>query len=460
MLAQETLMNPIKIDKLPKDHAELTYVKDWAGGDGTIPIYHASTIHAFNRAIGYARFINHDNSTVLYRGQNKLYDSLLPSGARNSVNAVPDSLLEDMAEDIRFLQFCGLNDGDIAGWRQYQNIVLESILQHYGAKTLCMDFVDNHWCALWFGTHCFSSNRYTKREDDGMLYILLYVADTISPSIKGLYVGEDTYTLDLRKVLPSYFQRPTSQHGWMIRDKYRACRGLEDRIIGIIEVSVKDALSWMGTGQLLSEENFFPSFSIDQGYKVLLSRQQRSGIESKLDRLLPRDTVHNYHLSELFYCSDRRRIDSLPKKKGAPEWTEKLTVNQTFELLLQAGWSKNSCEKEHLWDDGLPYIGQSGITALIIQDFYGGDIRYCTFSNGKRTHYFNVIDGIVLDLTFEELPKTPTKDFVAEMHKLAKEQNCKGVNLRSKRKKEISAVIDACYNDLQARFPKSISTHA
>ena len=181
-------MNPIKIDKLPKDDAELPYVKDWAGGDGTIQIYHASTIHAFNRVIGYARFINHDNGTVLYRGQNKLYDSLLPSGARNGVNAVPDSLLEDMAEDIRFFQFCGLNDGDIAGWRQYQNIVLESILQHYGAKTLCMDFVDNHWCALWFGTHCFSSNRYIKREDDGRLYILLYVADTISPSIRRRHI--------------------------------------------------------------------------------------------------------------------------------------------------------------------------------------------------------------------------------------------------------------------------------
>lgn len=437
-------MNPAKIDKLPKDHKELLFVRNWAGGNGDTPIYHAHSMHALSRAIGYARYINHDNGTVLYRGQNKLYDNLLPSGARDSNDAISDSLLDRMTNDCKFLQFCGLQEEDISGWKQYQSMVVESILQHYGAKTLCMDFVDNHWCALWFGAHSFSNDCYKRREDDGNLYIFLYAADTVCPCIKGLYAGEDTYTIDLRKVLPSYFQRPASQHGWMVRNKSRKKGGLENRVIGIIEISVSDALKWMGSGELLSEENFFPPFSIDQGYKVLLSRQSRSGISSQEERFLPTGTLRNYHLSDLFYCSDRTRMSITPKRCGAPEWTTTLNITQIFDLLLQAGWSKDSCDKEEYWDEGLPYIGQSGTTALLIQDLYGGEIRYCTFSHKTKNHYFNVIDGVLLDMTFEELPKTPTKDFIKTMHTCVEEQPFRAVNLRRRKGREAARVLEAC----------------
>ena len=87
--------------------------------------------------------------------------------------------------------------------------------------------------------------------------MILYVAETEGACVGGMYIGEDTYTVDLRKALPSTFQRPASQHGWVVRTKNRQPVSLDERVIGIIEVSVKNACAWLGDGLLLSESNFF-----------------------------------------------------------------------------------------------------------------------------------------------------------------------------------------------------------
>ena len=135
-----------------------------------------------------------------------------------------------------------------------------------------MDFVDNHWCALWFGLYRFDpvSHRYVKRTDqDGVMYIYLYLADTNCPSINGVYIGEDAYTVDLRKALPSYFLRPASQHGWIVRNRNASANSdYGENVLCIIEVKVGDADGWLGRGGLLTAENFFPDFNIDDGYKV------------------------------------------------------------------------------------------------------------------------------------------------------------------------------------------------
>ncbi|MBS5501964.1 MAG: FRG domain-containing protein [Eggerthella sp.] len=435
-------MHPVTIDKLPKDHTELPFVKHWTGGNGNIPIYHAKTMHALNRIIGYARLINCNSGTVLYRGQDALYNSLLPSGARKNAQAVSETLFDQMIDDPHLLKFFSLDESDILGWRQYQIMVMESALQHYGAKTLCMDFVDNHWCALWFGAYSFSNGNYNMRDDDGNLYIILCVADTICPCIKGLYIGEDTYTIDLRKTLPSCFQRPASQHGWMVRNKERNITTLEDRIAGIVEVSVQDALRWIGSGTLLTDENFFPSFEIDQGYKVLLSRQCRSGIKSREELLLPTKVICNYHLSDLFYCSDLKKMEGLQKNEDAPDWMINISITELFDLLLSFSWTHDSCDKTEYWNERLPYTGQSGVTALLIQCLYGGDLKCYTFSR-TRNHYFNVIDDVVLDLTYKELVDTAQKrDYIFELTKCA-EKEFKGTNVRSKNENKVSDLISS-----------------
>lgn len=61
------------IGSLNKEQQDLHYVNGWRSATDSIPIYHVDTSHAFNRVVGYARYINSTSGTVLYRGQNKLY---------------------------------------------------------------------------------------------------------------------------------------------------------------------------------------------------------------------------------------------------------------------------------------------------------------------------------------------------------------------------------------------------
>ena len=218
------------IGNLSRDQVDLHYVTGWRGESDSIPIYHADSPHAFNRAIGYARYINSTAGTVLYRGQNKLHPSLLPSGARGGKSAVSDQVFEDVCKDADLSKFLGLERPETKGWREYNWMLIESVLQHYGADTYCMDFVDNHWCALWFGLYRFYKSHYFKRNDDGNLYVFLYVADTEGACVGGMYIGEDTYTVDLRKALPSTFQRPASQHGWVVRSKERKPVSLDEGV--------------------------------------------------------------------------------------------------------------------------------------------------------------------------------------------------------------------------------------
>lgn len=83
-------MNVHSIGNLSKKQSDLHYVSGWRDEADAIPIYHVDTPHAFNRVVGYARYINATSGTVLYRGQNKLYSSLLPSGARGKAAAVSE----------------------------------------------------------------------------------------------------------------------------------------------------------------------------------------------------------------------------------------------------------------------------------------------------------------------------------------------------------------------------------
>ena len=42
---------------------------------------------------------------------------------------------------------------DLEERANYKKIVVEAMLQHYGVRTYCHDFVDNHWTALWFSLY-------------------------------------------------------------------------------------------------------------------------------------------------------------------------------------------------------------------------------------------------------------------------------------------------------------------
>ena len=376
--------------------------------DTDIPLFRVHTQHEFNQLVGYVKFINGSNGTVLYRGQNQKYDNLKPSGARDRVNAVSSDLIEQVIKDADMINYFKLDDPEINGWKKYQEIVIESVLQHYGAKTYCMDFVDNHWCALWFGLYRFNPNgTYIKRSDrTGYIYFFLYLADTNGANIRGLYIGDEIYTVDLRKAIPSYFLRPASQHGWVVRKKERNgdC-DYKDNVLCVIEISVEDADNWLGNGTLLSQDNFFLDYLIDDGYNVLLSRQDRSGLyKNNYNLIFSPQTIQNYHHFNEYYISDRAKepnpivTATYLDKNGDTQSID--SINTLYVLLLEKGWSKETCDNAKMWNSRNPCECQSAVTATLVQDIFGGEIFRGKKSN--HTHYFNCINGVYVDLTSQE----------------------------------------------------------
>lgn len=395
-----------------RDAAETLYTKDWrkdvssmveypkavdfqkaifvgTWGDSQIPIYDVPSMHALNQLVGYVKHINAGKGTVLYRGQCRLYERVVPSIKHDPGRlAANEKRLNDSIDAIigenPCLKFFGLRGTEVEGWSLYQRLVIEAVLQHYGAKTYSVDFVDNHWTALWFGLYEWNAakNEYILRNNSGKgkknapivpseetkrkpypkeptlesitldgdklrelqehakqgsitfdelvrrninrrfdgeyrnwkricegisqynekldrmeasdhLFLFLYVAETNVSNLHGVYLGENCYTIDLRKSLPSTFLRPCSQHGWIVRGK-SADYDFNSGISCVIRVNIDLAKEMLGQGTLLSQENFFPDETIDQGYNILLERQKGSRLESKFPKLLPPEMITDF----------------------------------------------------------------------------------------------------------------------------------------------------------------------
>lgn len=80
---------------------------------------------------------------------------------------------------------------------------------------------------------------------------------------------------------------------------------------------------------------------------------------------------------------------------------------EPLENVMRAAWQNDTTSSPDEWDGNTsPERGQCVPTALVVQDFLGGDIeRLATVYNGtKETHYRNIIDGEVFDLTRAQYP--------------------------------------------------------
>ncbi|MBR3796303.1 MAG: FRG domain-containing protein [Clostridia bacterium] len=365
-----------------------------------IPVYTVFSTHGLNHLVGYVRHINAGNGTVLYRGQCNLYPSITPSIFHDSSSETVNKerlnqAVANIKNDESMLKFFHLDTTDVVGWDLYQKLTIEAALQHYGARTYCVDFVDNHWTALWFGLYRWnqSTKNYERRtsekadkEDDlirftldfgsptslpvepdpievsnlsdrqmkslksiakksgkdldilisgklyslnaqkrtiwlqrceqikeqnsqrenrinafnvdsakGHMFLFLYVADTNCPTMHGISFGEQTYTVDLRKVLPSVFLRPGSQHGWIVRGKKENYQ-FNSRVVCVARINIDLVDEMLGNGSLVRTDNFFPSYKFDQGYHVLLERQINSPIRSKTKnpKIIPENTIPSY----------------------------------------------------------------------------------------------------------------------------------------------------------------------
>lgn len=65
---------------------------------------------------------------------------------------------------------------------------------------------------------------------------------------------------------------------------------------------------------------------------------------------------------------------------------------------IRKSWGKDTCypPSSSEWSEINPALGQCAVTALVIQDYFGGELLHCKHSN----HYWNRLhDGLELDIT-------------------------------------------------------------
>lgn len=304
------------------------YVKNFTFNNGnTVPVYNLTSTAAFNQMIGYAKFLNNSYGNVYYRGVTELYDNLLPAIMRSRRRGIADDI-NDIINKIKEDQYLKpslqlLNPIDYIDYRstkrkqQWERINrnnkyrIEGLLQHYAGTTRFLDVVDNHWIALWMGLHRFSSygeggkhiecnkriltlNDLIEQHNDtstggphppvnDSLYeyvILIAMPYCDTQPLMGVSETEQFVEVDLRKALPSFYMRPHAQHALVVRKREKGEQSLlasyydmASQVIGILRIRTDYADRWLGQGQLVTQQNLFPSPALDQGYQNLLKNK-------------------------------------------------------------------------------------------------------------------------------------------------------------------------------------------
>lgn len=69
---------------------------------------------------------------------------------------------------------------------------------------------------------------------------------------------------------------------------------------------------------------------------------------------------------------------------------------------LRKAWCRETAHLSYQskWSEDNPSLGQCCVTALVIQDQYGGDIYSCKV--GNNSHFVNIINERIVDKTAEQ----------------------------------------------------------
>lgn len=69
---------------------------------------------------------------------------------------------------------------------------------------------------------------------------------------------------------------------------------------------------------------------------------------------------------------------------------------------LRKAWCRETTHPSYQskWSEDNPSLGQCCVTALVIQDQYGGDIYSCKV--GNNSHFVNIINERIVDRTAEQ----------------------------------------------------------
>lgn len=284
------------------------YVETYEFDSGnTVPIFEVFSVFGFNRIVGYLKYLNRSYANVYSRGECKLHKSLIPSLYREKsdiknedkkVTMIVNRFLADEALSKSLsLEF---DDKETSRHR------VEGVLQHYGATTSFLDVVDNHWIALWMGLNKYEVKQQTdlyaeykerkipfidklngnadyadkqKWEDAIYQYVLLIATPVAAElSTDGINRTKEFIEIDLRKALPSTYLRPHAQHGLVIKkniskeNPQKEDFDISTNVVCIVKIRIDRAKTWIGNGELLTQDNLIPPPGYDPGYDLLLSK--------------------------------------------------------------------------------------------------------------------------------------------------------------------------------------------
>jgi hypothetical protein len=75
-----------------------------------------------------------------------------------------------------------------------------------------------------------------------------------------------------------------------------------------------------------------------------------------------------------------------------------------FPHILAAAWRREFSAQHDAWTPSNPALGQCAITALLVQDKFGGEILRAVISEKLGSHYWNRIGGQEVDYTRSQFP--------------------------------------------------------
>lgn len=112
-----------------------------------------------------------------------------------------------------------------------------------------------------------------------------------------------------------------------------------------------------------------------------------------------------------------------------------------LEAALQLSWSKETSYSPNIWTPSNPAFGQCAVTALITNDYLGGEIVWAEAlqpDGQKISHYFNLIDGKEIDLTRSQFPAdTQIPHGVKKSKEFASTRECILSNDNTKKRYEL-----------------------
>ena len=100
---------------------------------------------------------------------------------------------------------------------------------------------------------------------------------------------------------------------------------------------------------------------------------------------------------------------------------------------LRSAWCRETAHPSYQdkWSQNNPSSGQCLVTALVIQDEYGGDIYSCKVDN--NSHFVNIINDRIIDKTAEQFGCADTiKYIVGSFKKRSRESLLKNKDVRQR----------------------------